>query len=62
MWPFGKKVAKDPVCGMDVEPKKAAATATHEAKTYYFCSRGCKDRFEREPMKYVMGSGTAHAH
>lgn len=32
----------DPVCGMNVEEGKAAATAQHGGKTYYFCSTGCK--------------------
>jgi P-type Cu+ transporter len=37
--------AVDPVCGMDVDPTSAAATATVEGKTYYFCSTGCRDHF-----------------
>ena len=34
----------DPVCGMKVDDQKAAAKATHEGKTYYFCSQSCKTR------------------
>jgi len=30
--------ATDPVCGMTIEQESAVATATHEGKTYYFCS------------------------
>jgi YHS domain-containing protein len=44
---------KDPVCGMDVDPKKAAAQAEYNGKTYYFCAAGCKKAFEKEPEKYV---------
>ncbi len=51
-------MAKDPVCGMAVEEKKAEATASHEGRTYYFCSAGCKSKFEREPMKYAGRAGT----
>jgi len=46
-------MAKDPVCGMDVDEKTAAATAVHNGKTYYFCHPGCKARFEKEPEKYI---------
>ena len=45
--------AKDPVCGMTVEEANAAATSEYEGNTYYFCSRGCRAQFERDPAKYV---------
>lgn len=48
-------MAKDPVCGMNVDEKKAAGTAVHNGKTYYFCSAGCKANFEKEPEKYIKG-------
>lgn len=44
---------KDPVCGMTIDKDKAAATAQHKGKTYYFCSPACKAKFEKEPHKYV---------
>jgi P-type Cu+ transporter len=47
----------DPVCGMTVVPEKAAAQAEHEGKTYYFCSKGCAERFFREPEKFLAASG-----
>jgi Cu+-exporting ATPase len=46
-------MAKDPVCGMDVEEKKAAATADYKGRTYYFCAAACKRAFERNPEKYL---------
>lgn len=46
-------MAKDPVCGMTVDEKKAAGTAVHKGKTYYFCSAGCKAKFEKEPERYA---------
>ena len=46
-------MAKDPVCGMDVDEKTAAATAEYQGKTYYFCAPGCKKAFEKEPEKYI---------
>lgn len=48
-------MAKDPVCGMNVDENKAAGTVVHNGKTYYFCSAGCKANFEKEPEKYIKG-------
>lgn len=50
-------MAKDPVCKMDVEESKAAATATYQSRTYYFCAVGCKQAFEKDPERYVGKSG-----
>jgi Cu+-exporting ATPase len=44
---------KDPVCGMQVEPAKAAATSEYRGQTYYFCSPGCKAKFDANPSQYV---------
>ena len=44
---------KDPVCGMDVDEKKAAAQAIHRGKTYYFCAEACKACFEKDPERYA---------
>ena len=44
---------KDPVCGMEIDAKKAAARATYKGKTYYFCSVSEKEQFEKDPAKYV---------
>lgn len=46
-------MAKDPVCGMQVDEKKATATVSHGGKTYYFCSAGCRASFEKMPEKYA---------
>ncbi len=46
-------MAKDPVCGMDVDEKNAPATLVYKGKTYYFCTQACKRAFERNPQKYV---------
>src|ERR1700719_859803 len=44
---------KDPVCGMTVDPSKAAAKQEFRGTTYYFCSRGCAARFAKEPEKFL---------
>jgi len=46
-------MAKDPVCGMEVEEKKAAATFNYKGDTYYFCASACKRAFEKDPPKYL---------
>ena len=46
-------MAKDPVCGMQVEERNAAGQAQHQGKTYYFCSEADKATFEKDPAKYV---------
>ncbi len=46
-------MAKDPVCGMDVDEKTAAATSEFQGRTYYFCAAGCKRAFDKEPAKYT---------
>ena len=48
-----KKMAVDPVCKMNVDEKKAAATYEYKGKTYYFCAAGCKDTFSKNPEKYL---------
>ena len=43
---------KDPVCGMTVDPKKAVAESQHDGQTYYFCSQGCKQKFDKNPAQF----------
>lgn len=45
--------AKDPICGMMVDMKKAAGTSQYKGKTYYFCAVGCKKKFDADPARYV---------
>jgi Cu+-exporting ATPase len=51
--PKTKPLDKDPVCGMSVDPSHAASTAEHEGKLYHFCSRGCAEKFRRDPKRYL---------
>ena len=44
---------KDPVCGMEIEKGAAKGPVEHMGKAFYFCSEGCKEKFEKEPMKYM---------
>lgn len=48
-------MAKDPVCGMDVDPGEATAkglVAEHKGETYYFCGKGCLLDFGDDPDKF----------
>jgi len=46
-------MAKDPVCSMDVDPKKAAAQSNYKGQMVYFCAVGCKQKFDANPEKYL---------
>ncbi|MDB5650454.1 MAG: haloacid dehalogenase [Hyphomicrobiales bacterium] len=44
---------KDPVCGMTVDPATAKHRTEHEGKSYFFCSAGCRQKFEDDPKCYL---------
>jgi YHS domain-containing protein len=44
---------KDPICGMQVDPEKAAGKSEYAGKAYYFCSPVCKRKFDQNPEQYV---------
>jgi P-type Cu+ transporter len=50
---------KDPVCGMIVDPAKAAAKVEYKGKPYHFCSKRCAERFAAEPEKFLIAPGTS---
>src|SRR4051812_13624640 len=51
--PMRAQGVRDPVCGMNVDPEKAAATFVHDGRTYYFCAPVCRDRFQADPEWYL---------
>jgi Cu+-exporting ATPase len=53
----GDHRVKDPVCGMMVDPHTTQHRATYGAKTWYFCSEGCRTKFTADPERYVAGKG-----
>ncbi len=59
-------MAIDPVCGMTVDEKSAAGSASHAGQTYYFCSTRCLSKFQINPAQFVGGASnpaaSAHAH
>ena len=44
---------KDPVCGMQVDPAKTPHKAHYEGHEYFFCSAGCRAKFQKEPSRYT---------
>ncbi len=45
----------DPVCNMSIEDKDAPATSLYKGITYYFCSKACKEDFDKDPEAFVRG-------
>ena len=45
--------ARDPVCGMTVDPRATTHRAEHHGHTYRFCSAGCREKFVAEPERYL---------
>jgi P-type Cu+ transporter len=45
--------ATDPVCGMKVDPAKAAHRHTHDGHEYFFCGAACRGKFAGDPEKYL---------
>ncbi len=43
----------DPICNMTIDSQTAAGTSEYKGTTYYFCSAGCKQKFDADPVKYA---------
>ena len=54
-------LAKDPVCGMSVDPHTAKHRAEHGGRTYYFCNPRCREKFIADPQKYLAADETPAA-
>ena len=65
--PDASPLAKDPVCGMSVDPATAKHKAEHAGARYYFCSAGCREKFVADPTRFLAEpahapAGAAHNH
>ncbi|MDL1890832.1 YHS domain-containing protein, partial [Nitrospirales bacterium NOB] len=47
------KSVRDPVCGMNVDPKSTLHTDSFAGQSYFFCSQHCLAKFQSEPKRYV---------
>ena len=45
-------MATDPVCKMEIDESRAAATSKYKGKKYYSCAADCKKAFDQNPEKY----------
>src|SRR5882724_4546057 len=52
-------MTRDPVCGMTVDSTKAAAYFEHHGETYFFCAKGCAQKFSANPERYLNPSPIA---
>jgi Cu+-exporting ATPase len=43
----------DPVCGMRIDPPKAAGSLEHHGSPVYFCGKGCLAKFAADPDRYL---------
>jgi Cu+-exporting ATPase len=51
----------DPICGMSVEPERAAGSHVYNGQTYYFCSQHCLAKFKKDPGKFVKAPASGYA-
>ncbi len=51
-------MAKDVVCGMEVDELTAQWKSEYLGKPYYFCAPGCKRAFDTDPEKYLKDTDT----
>jgi Cu+-exporting ATPase len=50
----------DPICGMEVEPSKAAGSHKYNGQIYYFCSHHCVTKFKEDPEKFLKSPTSGH--
>lgn len=48
----GVNLMMDPVCGMKIDPIRAAGKEAHEGRVFYFCSPACMSSFHNNPHRY----------
>src|SRR5712691_4081277 len=57
----GAQLVRDPVCGMSVDPATATEHVGYMGTTQYFCSAGCRTKFEKDPARYTTQVQLEHA-
>ena len=45
--------ARDPVCGMTVDPATSKHRFDYRGETFHFCSAGCRTKFAADPVAYL---------
>jgi YHS domain-containing protein len=54
-----ENVVTDPVCGMSLNKLNAGAEVEYDGTRYYFCVEECRDKFVKEPNRYLTGTTIA---
>ncbi len=54
-----KPGVRDPVCGMTVDPARAAGSVEHEGKAYFFCGTHCIAKFKADPQRFLAAKPVA---
>ncbi|MCU1228767.1 MAG: copper-translocating P-type ATPase [Acidobacteria bacterium] len=49
----GVPMSRDPVCGMTVDPQRAAGSSEYHGETFFFCSLSCKAKFDANPAAFL---------
>ena len=52
-------LARDPVCGMSVDPARTPHHAEHDGRAYHFCSAGCRTKFVADAEGYLTPKAAA---
>src|SRR5262245_61074210 len=52
-------MARDPVCGMSVDPATSPHHSAYKGTEYYFCCKGCLDKFSKDPERYLAAPAPA---
>src|SRR5262245_25000432 len=55
------ETVRDPVCGMTIDPARAAGQFNYRGTTYYFCNPVCRERFQADPERYLTSAHAAVA-
>jgi Cu+-exporting ATPase len=53
--------AKDPVCGMTVDPHETQHRTTHAGTDFFFCCASCRTKFEADPTRYLAASSLSQS-
>jgi Cu+-exporting ATPase len=46
-------LARDPICGMEVDEETAKYKFEYKGKTYYFCNERCMNTFMKRPDRFI---------
>ena len=47
------KMAKDPVCGMEIDETGFTFHTEYKGKVYHFCRPTCKEQFLADPKRHI---------